>query len=152
MKHLIRTALVVAGATALAAARPHAAPNPLTIVIGNGPFAGTYNSKAAATMCLHAKTEQFYSSSFKNLEAKGARSLVEGMIKVDNPDKPGAKTGDLHVVFGDDKKSQTRYDVYGVPITMTMKGGAKADLAGAGKTKEGIAIRITASCVDITSM
>ncbi|MEO8880997.1 MAG: hypothetical protein ABI446_11440 [Gemmatimonadaceae bacterium] len=152
MKHLIRTALIVAGATALAAARPYAAPNPMTIVIGNGPFAGTYSSHAATTMCLHAKTEQFYSSSFKNLEAKGARALTEGMIKVDTPDKPGAKTGDLHVLFGSDKKSETRYDVYGVAITMTMKGGDKAELAGAGKTKDGIAIRISASCVDITSM
>jgi hypothetical protein len=38
-----------------------------------------------------------------------------------------------------------------VPITMTAKGEG-AELAGSGQTKDGVQIRVTASCVDVTTM
>ena len=151
MKQLIRSTLIIAGAAALAAARPHAAPNPWTVVIGNGPFAGTYKAKAEEVICLHSKQPKMYAASFRDSDAKDAHALGEGGIKVNNPDAPGPKTGDLHVAFGDDKKRSVVYDVYAVPITLTPKGKG-ADLAGAGKTKDGIAIRITASCVDVETL
>jgi hypothetical protein len=151
MKQLVRSVLILFGAAALAAARTHAAPNPWTVVVGNGPYAGTYKAKADEVICLHSKQPKMYAASFRDFDAKDAHALGEGGIKVDNPDAPGPKTGDLHVAFGDDKKRSVVYDVYNAPITLTPKGKG-ADLAGAGKTKDGIAIRITASCVDVETM
>jgi hypothetical protein len=151
MKQVIRSALILAGATALAAARTHAAPNPWSVVVGNGPYAGTYKAKAEEVLCLHSKDPKMYAASFRDFSAKDAHALGEGGIKVDNPDVPGPKTGDLHVAFGHDKKRSVVYDVYSVPITFTPKGKG-ADIAGAGKTRDGIAIRITASCVEVETM
>ena len=151
MKQVIRSSLIIGGAIALAAARPHAAPNPWTIVVGNGPFAGSYKAKADEVICLHSKQQKMYAALFRDSEAKGARALGEGGIKVDDPDSPGPKKGDLHVAFGDDAKRSATYDVYGVPITFKMK-GERAEIAGKGKTKEGISLEITASCTDVTTM
>ncbi len=150
MKQLIRSALIVAGAVSLAAARPHAAPNPWTIVVGNGPFAGTYTAKAEEVICLNAKSQKFFAASFRDFDAVGARALQSGGIKVDNPDKAGPKTGDLTVQIGAGKSAAT-YDVYNVPIAFTAK-GKSMELSGAGKTKDGIALKVTATCNDITSM
>lgn len=150
MKQLTRSALIVAGAVSLAAARPHAVPNPWTIVIGNGPFAGTYSAKAAEVICLNAKPQKFFAASFRDTDAGGARALQSGGIKVDNPDTAGPKTGDLNVEIGAGKGATT-YDVYHVPIAFTAK-GKSMELSGAGKTKDGIALKITATCNDITSM
>jgi hypothetical protein len=150
MKQLMRSALIVAGAVALAGARTPAAPNPLQVVIANGPFAGTYDARGAETICLHAKAQKMYAASFKDFNAHGAKAFAEGGIKVDNPDAPDKKFGDLHAAFGVDPNS-VQYDVYNVPITMTPKGKG-ADLAGAGKTKDGIQMRVTASCQDLETM
>jgi len=151
MKQLVRSALIAAGAVALAAARTHVAPNPLQLVIANGPFAGTYDARGTETICLHAKMQKMYAASFKDFNAHGAKAFAEAGIKVDNPDLPGPKFGDLHAAFGDDQKYSVEYDVYNVPITMTPKGKG-ADLAGAGKTKDGIQMRVTASCQDLETM
>lgn len=151
MKQLIRSTLVLAGTLLLAAARPHAAPNPWTVVVGNGPYAGSYSAKADEVICLNAKAQKFFAASFRNFDAKGARDLGEGGIKVDNPDAAGPKKGDLHVAFGDDKKRSITYDVFGVPLTFTAK-GKRMELSGSGKSKEGVSLKITATCNDITSM
>ena len=148
MNQLIRSALVLTGAISLAAARTHALPNPWTVVVGNGPFAGTYKAKADEVICMHTKSPKMLASSFRDFDAKDAKALGEGGIKVDDPDAPGAKKGDLHVAFGDDKKRSVTYDVYAVPITVTPKGKG-AEISGAGKTKDGVSIRITASCAEI---
>ena len=150
MKQLIRSALIIAGAVSLAAARPHYVPNPWTLVIGNGPFAGTYSAKAEEVICLDAKAQKFYAASFRDFEATGSRALQAGGIKVDNPEKAGPKTGDLTVQIGAGKSAAT-YDAYNVPIAFTAK-GKSMELSGAGKTKEGISLKITATCNDITTM
>lgn len=150
MKQLIRSALIVAGAVSLAAARPHAVPNPWTIVVGNGPFAGTYSAKAEEVICLNAKPQKFFAASFRDFDAVGARALQAGGIKVDDPDVAGPKKGDLTVSIGVGKGSAT-YDVSNIPIAFTAKGKSR-ELSGAGKTKDGIALKITATCNDITSM
>jgi hypothetical protein len=150
MKQLIRSALVLTGAVALAAARPHAAPNPLTLVVSNGPFAGTYNSKGAETTCMHAKAQRMYAASFKDFDAKGPKAFAEGGIKIDNPDAPGPYHGDLHAAFGDGPKA-VQYDVFHIPITMTPKGKIM-EITGAGKTKEGIQMSVKATCADVTQM
>jgi hypothetical protein len=146
MKHLIRSALVLSSAAALAAARPPAAANSLSIVVTGGPYAGTYQPKADRLMCFYAKDHNAYGATFRDEKANTPRSLAAGGIVVDNPYVAGAKRGDLHVTFGTDAKESIAYDVYGVPVTMTLKGKG-ADLAGAAKTKQGVLLRITASCV-----
>ena len=151
MKQLVLSTLVLAGAAGLAAARMPKAPNPWTVVVGNGPYAGTYKAKADEVMCLHTKQPKMLAASFRDFEAKDAHALGEGGIKVDDPDAPGPKKGDLHVAFGDDKKRSVVYDVYGAPITVTPKGKG-AEISGAGKTKDGVAIHITASCAEIEMM
>lgn len=148
MNQLTRSALILAGAASLAAARAPAAPNPWTVVVGNGPYAGTYKAKADEVMCLHTTSPKMLAASFRDFDAKDAHALGDGGIKIDNPDAPGPKTADLHVAFGDDKKRSMTYDVYNAPATLTPKGKG-ADIIGAGKTKEGVTIRITANCAEI---
>lgn len=151
MKQLVRSVLIVTGFAPLAGARPHAAPNPLTIVVANGPYAGTYKAKADEVMCFHYKTQKMLAASFKDFEANSPRGLAEGGIKVDDPDAPGRKTGDLDVSFGTHDKLSVTYDVYHVPIAVTIRGKG-ADLVGAGKTDAGVSIRITASCAEVEQL
>lgn len=151
MNQLVRAAAIVAGIAALIAARPHAAPNPWSVVVANGPFAGTYKANADDVMCFHSKAEKMLAASFKDFNAKGARALAQGGIKVGNPDAAGAKSGDLNVAFGSSDKLAVDYNVINVPITVTAKGKG-VDLTGAGKTKDGIQIRITASCAEIEQL
>lgn len=145
MKHLIRSALVLAGAAGLAGARQPAASNSLTFVVTGGPYAGTYQARADRLMCFYAKAQNAYGATFQDEKANTPRSLNLGGIAVDNPYAAGAKTGDLHATFGTDLKKSISYDVYAVPVTITLKGKG-ADLAGVAKTKEGVSLRITASC------
>jgi len=147
----LRTVILAAGAIALGAARPPAAPNPLTVVVANGPYAGTYHAKADEVVCLHAKAQRMFAASFKDFDAPTARSFAEGGLKVANPDAPGAKTGQIYVAFGTKDKKAVEYDIPNAPITMTVKGKG-VDLMGTAKSKDGVLIRVNASCVDISTM
>ena len=151
MRVFLRTAILTTGISVLSAARPHAAPNPLTIVVANGPYAGTYSARADEVVCLHSKAQKMYAASYKDFNANSPRAFAEGGLKVNNPDVAGPKTGDLLAAFGTNDKRSVEYNVYNVPITMTMKGKG-AELVGTGKTKDGVQIRVTASCVDVTTM
>jgi hypothetical protein len=151
MKLVIRMAVIVTCGAALSGARPRALPNPWSVVVANGPYAGTYKAKADEVMCFHSKAPKMLGSSFKDFEANSPRGLAEGGIKVDNPDEPGPKTGDLQVSFGTKDKLSVTYLIYSAPVTVTAKGKG-ADLVGAGKTKDGISIRITASCAEIEQL
>ncbi|MEO8879756.1 MAG: hypothetical protein ABI446_05120 [Gemmatimonadaceae bacterium] len=150
MKQLIRSILIIAGAAALSAARSSAAPDSLTFVIGNGPFAGTYHQDQP--LCFQTKQPKMLAATFKNFDAKGPKALAEGGIKLDNPDAPGAKTGDLIAGFGGDGKAAVvEYNVFSVPITIT-RSGKGATLVGEGKSKEGVAVRISATCSSIEQL
>ncbi len=151
MRAHLRTAILAAGAVVLSAARPAAAGNPLTVVVANGPYAGTYQAKADEVICLHAKADKSFAASFKDFAANSPRAFSEGGLRISNVDAPGPKMGDLHVAFGTKDKNSIEYDVTGVPITMTTKGKG-ADVAGAGKTKTGVSIKVSASCTDIDKM
>jgi len=151
MRASFRTVILAAGTAVLSAARPHAAPNPMTIVVANGPYAGTYKARADEVVCLHAKAQKMYAASFKDFNANSPRAFAEGGLKVNNPDVAGPKKGDLLAAFGTSDKRSVEYNVFDVPITMTAKGQG-AELAGSGKTKDGVQIRVTASCVDVTTM
>jgi hypothetical protein len=148
MNHLIRSALVLASAAGLAAARPPrptAAASSLTMVVTGGPYAGTYQARADRILCFYAKDADRYGATFRDEKANTPRSLVAGGIVVVRPYAAGAKIGDLHVTFGTDAKNSISYDVDDVPVTMTLKGKG-ADLAGVAKTKDGVSLHITASC------
>jgi hypothetical protein len=145
MRHLIRSALVLASAAGLAAARPPAAENSWSVVVTGGPYAGAYQAKANGVFCFYSKDHDAYGASFRDEKANTPRSLAAGGIVVDSPHVAGAKVGDLHLTFGTDAKASISYDVYRVPVTITLKGKG-ADLAGAAKTKQGVLLRITASC------
>jgi hypothetical protein len=151
MRALLRTVVLAVGVTAVSAARPPAAPNPMSIVVANGPYAGTYSARADEVVCLHSKAQKMYAASFKDFEANAPRAFAEGGLSVKNPDVAGAKKGDLYIAFGTKDKKSIEYSVSDAPITMTMK-GAGADLVGSGKTKDGVQIRVTASCVDVMTM
>ena len=151
MKQIIRSALVLAGAAGIAAARQPAEPNPMVVIVANGPYAGTYTARADEVVCLHAKAQKMYAASFKDFEAKGPRTFAEGGMKVDNPDAPGPKTGDLLASFGPNDKHAVEYNVIHVPVTLTMKGKG-AELTGTGKTKDGVQIQVKESCVEVTTM
>jgi hypothetical protein len=151
MRASLRTAILAAGVSVISAARPYAAPNPMTVVVVNGPYAGTYSARADEVICLHAKAQKSYAASFKDFEASSPRGFAEGGLNVSNPDVPGPKTGELLAAFGTKDKRSAVYDIVDAPITMktTAKG---ADFVGSGKTKEGIQIRVTASCVDVMTI
>lgn len=151
MRASFRTAILAAGVVALSAARPHAAPNPLTIVVANGPYAGTYHARADEVICLYSKAQKTYAASFKDFEASSPRGFAEGGLNVDHADLPGPKTGELLAAFGTKDKRSAVYDIMNAPISMT-KTAKGADFVGTAKTKEGIQIRVTASCVDVMTL
>ena len=151
MNQLIRSALVLAGAAGLAAARAPAPADSWTVVVSGGPYAGTYQEKADRLLCFYAKDNDTYGASFNDERANTPRSLAQGGIMVDKPYVAGAKVGDLHVKFGTHAKASITYDVYRVPVSFTLKGKG-ADLNGVAKTKEGVTLHITASCASTTKV
>lgn len=151
MRATLRTVILVAGVTVVSAARPTAGDNPMTVVVANGPYAGTYKARADEVICLHAKKEKSLMASFKDFEAATPRTFAEGGLRIDNPDVPGPKVGDVYVAFGTKDKKAVEYYVSGVPITMTMKGKG-ADLVGSAKSKDGVSIRVTVNCSEVDTM
>jgi len=151
MRATLRTVILVAAVTGLSASRPAAGENPMTVVVANGPYAGTYKARADEVICLHAKKEKSLMASFKDFEASTPRTFAEGGLRIDNPDAPGPKVGTVYVAFGTNDKKAVEYYVSGVPITMTMKGKG-ADLIGSAKSKDGISVRVTVNCTEIDTM
>lgn len=139
------------GIGSIADARVRAESNVLEIIVGNGPFTGTYKPPASEVICMHATQQKVYAASYKNFAVKGAKALAEGGVSVSNPDAAGAKVGDVLVSFGDAAKKPTVYAVNGAPLTITRR-GAGADIVFVGKTKDGIELRVTAKCVDVEKL
>ena len=156
--YFVRLALAAVGAAAFGVALPHrafgqkGAPNPVEVVIGNGPHAGTYKLPGSEVICMHVKGKQT-AAAYKNFDPRNPKLVSEVGINVDNSDDAGAKRGEVRVAFGDPDKKPTVYEVRipsesPGPLVMT-KTGAKVDLSFQGKTKDGIQLRITARCADI---
>jgi len=127
-------------------------PNPMEIVISDGPLAGSYQAAPSETICLHVKGKQ-YSATYKDFNAHDPKKLSEAGINVQNPDDPGAKNGEVRITFGDPDKSPVNYDVNIVadnlgPLTV-MKSSDKVLLAFKGKTKDGIGVTVTARCANV---
>jgi hypothetical protein len=162
MTHIDRGIRFVAGVAALAALTPlvasaqKAAGNILEIVVGSGPYAGTYKAPTDQVICLYVKTRPQFSVSYKNFSPNGATALAEGGINVDNPDDAGAKRGHVLTTFGSSDKKPPFYDVSvpgpgAGPITLK-RSGTRAELTYQGKTKDGVQVRVTATCSDIDQM
>jgi hypothetical protein len=159
MRRLVRQGLLTAGAIALGAAAAgnvHAqAVNALEIVIGSGPQAGTYKLPAANTICLRTKEPNQFSAAYKNLTARDPKTPSGVGLNVFNPDDSGPKQGEINIRFGDpDRKRPPLYELSiprdsKGPLTLS-KNGKVVDLAFQGQTKDGIALRVTARCGQIT--
>lgn len=137
-------ALAIAVAAVLAAA-PN---NMLEIVIANGPHAGTF--KPSDVICIHAKAQKEFSAAAKEFNARDPKALSESGISVSNPDDTGPKRGEVRLAFGNPDKNPLVYDVLIArdskePLTMT-KNGRTTTLAFEGQTKDGIRLRVTATC------
>jgi hypothetical protein len=147
MKPLVQSVVLLAGIAALSAARS-APGNKLSVVVANGPHAGTYDSKTTDVQCFHSRSQEILAATFNNRDPRSDRSGVQSGIRVYKPDAPGAKSGEVEVGFGPFAKLTTDYLITKIPITVTPKGKG-ADIAGEGKTKDGIQIRVSASCAEI---
>lgn len=135
-----------------------AAPNVIEVVVGSGPFAGTYKPSGGGMeiVCLYVKKTPApqFAATWRDLTPTSNTVLAETGVSISNPDAAGAKQGRALVTFGNPQKKQTTYDI-DVPgsgsFTMTRSGG-RGEIGFTGKTKEGIPVRITAKCRDIDAM
>ena len=148
MLHLVRSILVLAGVSALAAGSIQAPLNVLEVVVVNGPFAGTYKPPTSEVICYHNKKEKIYTATWKDFGAHDAKAIDSAGINVSNPDDTGAKRGDVRITFGDPGKNPTMYSVNQEPLTLTIKGKG-SEIAFQGQTKDGIQLRINATCLDV---
>ena len=148
MKHLpvLSLAVMVIASVGRAAAADE---NQLTIVVANGPFAGTYKAPSSQLICMRAKAQNVFSIGWKDFEATG-RNIAEGGMQVDAPDGAGAKFGHVEVGFGSDDK-KTVYKILHKPIVLklTGKGGT---ITFDGKTDQGIHLHMEAVCNNVTRL
>ena len=134
--------------TALMMALPvHADTNSFVVVIGNGPFSGTYHLPVAEVSCFHSVKKRVYSSGWKDFTPANAKSIAEAGIEVQDPDVPGPKFGTVLVTFGDSDKTATHYAIYHEPLTLSVA-GSHGQITLRGKTKDGVQIQVTVSCLD----
>jgi hypothetical protein len=125
----------------------HAGTSSFVVLIGNGPFSGTYRLPAAEVSCFHSAKRRVYSSGWKDFSPANAKSIAEAGVEVQNPDAPGPKFGTVLVTFGDSDKTATHYAIYHEPLTMT-NAGALREIMLRAKTKDGVQIQVTLSCMD----
>jgi hypothetical protein len=151
MSCLIRSLLLLFSMCAFCGAQASSALNSLSIVVANGPFAGTYTAPGSEVICLHAKAQEVYSVARKDFNAPGAKAIAEAGIEVVNPDVPGAKHGTVRIAFGDPHKYPTIYTVLHAPVTLIIQ-GTSAEISFEGRTNEGIALRTTASCIEVENL
>jgi hypothetical protein len=146
---ILGAALLAGAAVPVEAAQ--AEPNVLEIVVANGPLAGTYKPPAAEVICLHAKRQKRYSAAWKDFSPKGAKAIAEAGINVANPDDAGAKQGEVRIAFGDAASKPIVYSVDAAPLSMTARGKGM-DIAFDGKTRDGVGLRVRASCQDVEQL
>ncbi|MEP6509735.1 MAG: hypothetical protein ABJC63_16020 [Gemmatimonadales bacterium] len=156
MSHLIRSILVIAGASALAALPVQAQSDVIEVVVMNGPHAGKYR-QASEVSCIHYKKQQIYAATWTNLDDQintqfgkatqarnNANEMTTAAVNILNPDDPGAKYGELRIAFGRGKQA-IKYSVARAPLKLTIKGEG-AEIVSEGKTKDGIQLRVTGRC------
>jgi hypothetical protein len=158
MTDFIRVPVAVAFAAALGVAaiarQPAASENLIEILISNGPHAGTYKLPTDPIICMDRKQQKEFTAVYKDFDAKDPKVPGTAAIHILNYVEPGPKQGSAFVTFRDSAtKPGARYSVEifrdgtnSLTITRNPKG---ADLAFQGKTKEGITLRMTATCTSI---
>jgi hypothetical protein len=157
--HIIRfgcCALVLGALAPSRASAQKGAPNVLEVVVANGPFAGTYKAPGDEVVCMHVRKQPQFTASYRDLTPTANTVLGEAGIDISNPDAAGAKQGRVRISFGNPDKKPTVYEVIvpgsgSGPLTMS-RSGARGELGFAGKTKDGIQLRVTAKCLDIEEM
>jgi hypothetical protein len=120
-----------------------ASQNVITVVVSDGPFAGTYT--ADTTACLHVKDRNTLGCGWKQFASHPkTKTLEEAGIQVDTVSRgPGARTGDVIVKFLDGSGDVMHdYSVSNVPMTFSRNGDVQ-QLSFEGKTKEGVRMRVT---------
>jgi hypothetical protein len=141
------------GAAALTAAAPE---NTLEIVIVGGPNAGTYKPPASDVSCMYLKQQKQFNAVYKDFDAKDPKKVGEAGINILNPDDPGPKRGNVLVDFGsreDERASKYSISIPEAGATLTVnRSGKTAEITFQGRTKTGIAIRMTAKCLAIDEM
>lgn len=151
MSRLIRSVLLLFSVRAFCGAHASSALNSLLIVAANGPFSGTYKAPGNDAICLRAKAQEVFAVAWKDFNAHGPKAIAEAGVEVANPDVPGAKHGTVRVAFGDPSENLTIYTVLNAPVTLIIR-GKSAQTTFAGRTKDGIALRTTASCVEVGNL
>jgi hypothetical protein len=129
----------------------HAGMNPLTIVVGNGPFAGSYSVPGSGVICVHSRGQGVYSAAWKDFNSNAARSLAEAGVEVRSPDLPGAKYGRIRVSFGNSDHPTPVYEASQVPLQLSFS-GQHGEINGQGTTPDGIQLKVTAVCTDTVNM
>ncbi len=122
--------------------------NQITVVIGNGPFAGTYH--ADSPICMRAKSQDVFGAGWKDFNAKGDKAFAEAGLGVYAPDLPGPKKGRADVAFGEDK-NKVEYHFSPVPVTLEIKGKGGI-IRFDGTTPQGIKVHMEAVCKDVDSV
>jgi hypothetical protein len=148
-----------ASAPGVAALAGAAAPsdNVLEIVVGNGPHAGTYRLSSSEVMCMQFKQQKQVTAVYKDFDASDPKKIGEAGLNITNPDEAGPKRGDVLVAFGGRAtKDASRYSVSipgdsAGPITLT-RNGKEAVLAFQGRTKDGVALHVTARCTSLEAL
>ncbi len=123
--------------------------NVITIVVSDGPFAGTYT--ADDTACLHVKDRNTLGCGWKKFaEHPKTKTLEEAGIQVDTVSRgPGARTGDVIVKFLDGIGETIHdYSVSNVPLTLTRNGNVQ-QISFDGKTTDGVRMRVTGTIVQV---
>jgi hypothetical protein len=144
-RKILLTLPVLAALSAVHAGTP--AKNVTTVVVEDGPFAGTYI--ADDTACLRVKERETLGCGWKDFDPPKRKAMQEAGIGVDRPDAPGAKSGDVHVVLSDGSSQKpTTYDMLGVPLTLT-RNGRGGTIEFNGKTPDGVRLHMTAICVEV---
>jgi hypothetical protein len=164
MRHLLRFILVIAGTSALAAARVEASSDVLEVVIANGPHAGKYQTPGSDLICMNAPKKNMYAATWMNLDEvveemsgvkvekkKSSSAMHSASIRVLNPNDPGAKRGDVNVELRNQDATKNTYQLKSVPLTLTTNGKA-VEISFRGKTNDGIELRVTARCSEMEKM
>lgn len=146
----IYIAMMVSALGAVCALQAAPAPqvNGITVVVSDGPFAGTYTAKDTA--CLHVKDRNTLGCGWKDFGNTNTKRLEEAGIQVDTVSAgPGARTGDVIVRFLDGiNKNMHDYSVSNVPMTLT-RNGAVQQISFDGRTKDGVRMRVTGTIVEV---
>ena len=137
---------LVRSVSAADTARADSRANDFTIVVANGPHAGSYKPPADLFVCLHSRAQGVFTVAFKDFDAHGDNDLTEGGIEVRSPDAAGAKRANIRLQFGENKPAV--YESRSAPVVLEIigKGGI---IRFDGATPAGIRIKITAQCFSV---